>query len=439
MHNNLTITYVPITKLKSAAYNPRTHSQEMLDQLTRSIEQYGCIDPIIANGHAKRKNVVIGGHARLKAARAMGMTTVPVVYLDIPSLAAEKKLNLSLNRIAGDWDWERLKSFDIATLLATGFDADDLDHIWSDVLETAEDDFDVAKELKKIKKPQTKLGDMFQLGPHRLICGDAHDPAVIKRLMKKQAADVIYCDPVYNIKIDYNKGVGGKQQYGGTVNDNKSDHEYELFLSKGLDNALSVAKRDCHIFYYCDQSYVWLVQQLFTKFGLTNRRVCLWIKNGQLPTPNVAFSKCYEPCVYATRGKPYLAKTQLKFNEILNKEIGTGNRISDDILDMLDIWLAKRLSGNEYEHATSKPVTLHEKPLRRCTKPGDVVLDLYLGSGSTLLACQQMKRVCYGVELEPVFCDLIIKRFETHANKQVKKINYARAGCCPGQAPPDVR
>jgi len=420
---NISITYVPIHELKPAAYNPRRHDPEMLKKLERSIKKHGWADPIIANGNHKRKGVVLGGHARLKAAKALGMKKVPVVFLDIPNISAEKKLNLSLNRISGEWDWDKLKSFNVETLLEAGFDAGDLDNIWNEILETEDDGFDIEKELKKIKKPKTKIGDMYQLGQHRLICGDAHDPKVIQKLMSKTKADMVYCDPIYNIQLDYDKGIGGRARYGGKVHDNKSDHEYRLFLSKGLENALSIAKKDCHVFYWCDQKYIWLVQRLFANFGLVNRRVCLWIKNSQNPTPQVAFKKAYEPCVYATRGKPYLSKTQLNLNEILNKEIGTGNRISDNILDLFDIWLAKRLPGKEYEHSTAKPPTLHQKPLRRCTKPGDVVLDLYLGSGSTLISCQQMKRICYGAEIEPVFCDLIIKRFEAYANIKAKKLN----------------
>ena len=422
-NNNISITYVPISQLKDAIYNPRHHDPEMMERLKKSIQQHGWADPIIANGHPKCKGVVIGGHARIKIAKELGMKKVPVVFLEIANVEIEKKLNLSLNRISGDWDWEKLKSFDVETLLETGFDAGDLDNIWSDVLETENDDFNVEQELNKIKKPKTKLGDLYSLGPHRLICGDAHDSSVIEKLMGKVKADMVYCDPIYNLNLDYNAGIGGNARYGGTVNDNKSDHEYELFLTKGLENALLVAKKDCHVFYWCDQKYIWLVQQLFAKFGLVNKRVCLWIKNSQNPTPQVAFNKCYEPCVYSCKGKPYLSKTQLNLNEILNKEIGTGNRISDDILDLFDIWLAKRLAGNQYEHSTAKPTTLHEKPLRRCTKPGDTILDLYLGSGSTLISCHQMKRICYGAEIEPIFCDLIIKRFESYAKIKAKKLN----------------
>ena len=173
---------------------------------------------------------------------------------------------------------------------------------------------------------------------------------------------------------------------------------------------------------WCDETYIGLIQELYKELGIENKRVCLWIKNNQNPTPQVAFNKAYESCVYGTKGKPYLNKNIHNFNEVLNKEIGTGNRLLDDIEDYLNIWLVKRLPSNLYEHPTEKPVTLHEKPLRRCTKPGDKILDLFGGSGSTLIACQQMKRTAYLVEIEPIFCDLIIRRFEKFTNEKAKKI-----------------
>ena len=173
--------------------------------------------------------------------------------------------------------------------------------------------------------------------------------------------------------------------------------------------SLSVAKKDLHIFYWSDQRYIWLMQTLYQELGISNKRVCLWVKNGHNPTPTSAFNKCYEPCTYGTKGSPYLSTDKQNLNEVLNKEIGTGNEMLDQIGD---IWAVKRLSGKEYEHATSKPPKLHEKAILRCTRPGDVILDSFLGSGSTLIAGEQLKRRVYGIELEPVFCDLVIKRWE---------------------------
>lgn len=423
MNKDITIVEVPINELQQANYNPRKISDEALSQLKESIKRFQMVDPIIVNSALKRKNIVIGGHQRLRAAKELGHKTVPVVYVNIPNVEKEKELNLRLNRNTGEWDFSKLKSFDMSTLLNIGFDENDLSYIWDENLETDDDGFDVEKELAKITKPKTKLGDLYQLGAHRLICGDSTDPEVLKKLIGKDMVSMIYSDPVYNIGVDYNKGIGGKKSYGGEVNDKRSPNEYRSFLKKGMEAALSVTKDDVHIFYWNDESQIGLIQSLFDELGITNRRVCMWIKNGHNPTPGVAFNKCYEPCIYGTRGKPHLAKGMDSLNEVFNKELTTGNRLIDDILDLLNIWLVKRMAGQDYQHATAKPPTLHEKAIRRCTRPGDLILDSFGGSGSTLIAAEQLKRHSALVELEPVFCDLIVKRYENLTHTKAKKLN----------------
>ena len=270
------------------------------------------------------------------------------------------------------------------------------------------------------------MGDIYALGPHRLACIDSLDQASVKRLVGKKKIDMIYCDPIYNLGIKglYNKGIGGKASYGGHVDHCKSDSEYREFLKRSMENALSVAKPDCHAFYFCDQKYIGMIQSLFTELGLDNRRVCLWLKGPANPTPGIAFGKSYEPCIYATRNKPYIAPTGFNFAEVLNKELGpSGNKLLDDVLDSLDIWLARRVAGTEYEHPTQKPITLHERPIKRCTRPGGTILDLFGGSGSTLLAADALKRVCFMADCEPIFIDLIIKRYEQTTNIKARKIN----------------
>lgn len=418
------IEKVNITLLKPALYNPRVMSAKQEADLTASIKQFGMVDPIIVNANKERKNIVIGGHQRLKIARKLGYKEVPVIYLNL-SEEKEKILNLRLNKNTGSWNFELLKNFEIGTLLDVGFDTEEIGMVWNDVLEIEDDEFDEDKELAKIKTTNIKSGDLFALGSHRLLCSDSTNQKSIKKLMDAEKAAMAYCDPPYNISLDYNKGLGGKKDYGGHVNDAKSDSEYKEFLRKTIANAITASQPDSHFFYYCDQKYIGMLQSLYTELGIKNQRVCLWIKNGFNATPQVAFNKCYEPCIYGIKGKPYLAPIN-NLNEILNKEIGTGNRTIDDILDSLDIWLAKRLPGQDYEHPTSKPPTLHEKALRRCTKINDIVLDLFGGSGSTLIACEQLKRRAYLVEAEPVFCQLIINRFEKLTGVKAKLINKSK-------------
>lgn len=170
---------------------------------------------------------------------------------------------------------------------------------------------------------------------------------------------------------------------------------------------------------------IWLIQGLYRELGIQNKRVCLWLKNSQNPVPGVAFNKCYEPCTYGLRGKkPYIAKNIQNLNEVMNKEITTGNNLLEETLDHLDVWMVKRLSGKDYTHATSKPPKLHEKAIRRCTRPGDIILDSFLGSASTLVAAEQLKRRVFGVELEPAFCDLAIKRYESLTKNKIKVIKH---------------
>jgi DNA modification methylase len=421
--NKLTIHHIPINDLRPAKYNPRRWDEQATSQLKQSLKKFGFVDPIIANGAIKRHNVIIGGHFRWAVAKELGIKKVPVVYVNIPNLAKEKELNLRLNRNTGEFNLELLKKFDVELLLDVGFDDSDLENIWNDVLETEDDNYDSQEKLTQIKTAKTKPGDIYTLGQHRLICGDATDIKVVKKLARARSVNMIYCDPPYNIKLDYQSGISTKGKYGvSPTKDNMPDEHYRNFLKNSLLNALSVSRKDCHVFYWCDEKYIGMLQDLYREHNVNPLRVCLWIKNNFNMTPQVAFNKVYEPCVYGTIGRPYLAKKSTSLNEVMNKEVGTGNRALDDILDLIDIWLVKRKSAKDYTHPTEKPPTLHEKAIRRCTKPGDTILDLFGGSGSTLVACEQMKRKCLIYEKEPIFCDLIIDRFQSLTSLKAKKL-----------------
>lgn len=420
---NINVQHVNIRALVNAVYNPRKISDTSLSQLKESIDRFGMVDPIIVNSAFNRMNVVIGGHMRLKAAQSLGHETVPVVYVNIDDIEKEKELNIRLNKNTGEWDIEKLKDFPTDFLFDAGFTNEELTEFWTKELETEEEDFDIEKELEEIKVPITKLGDIIELGSHRLICGDSTDPEVLKKLFGDERASMIYSDPVYNIKIDYDKGIGGKQSYGGSVHDDRTYSEYKEFIRKSLECALAVTSENSHVFYWCDQAYIGLFQELYREHDISNKRVCLWIKNGQNPTPQIAFNKCYEPCVYGTRGKPFLADIQ-DLNEVMNKETTTGNSLLDEISD---IWAVKRLAGQDYEHATSKPPALHEKAILRCTRVNDIILDSFSGSASTMIAAEQLKRRVFAVELEPAFCDLAIRRYEKMTGSKAQIITSNEA------------
>jgi DNA modification methylase len=402
--------------------NPRTLSDKQREDLEASITKFNLVEIPAIN----TDNTIIAGHARLKIMQLLdrGKEEIDV---RVPSRKLTKKefeeYLLRSNKNTGSWDYELLKEFDTEFLLDIGFDDADLSNIWDDVLELEDDEFDEEKELEKAKDTDIKTGNYFQLGSHRLICGDSTDEKVVKTLLGEQKVQMVYCDSPYNIDLDYNKGIGGKANYGGDVDDKKTNAEFKTFLHDAMSTALSVSDKDTHHFWYCDQKYVGMLQTLYEELGIAYKRTCLWVKNGINPTPQVAFSKLYEPCVYGVTGKPYLSEKHTKFAEILNKDIGIGNATIDDITDMVDIWLAKREAGDDYQHPTQKPITLHERPLNRCTKIGHNVLDLFGGSGSTLIACEQMKRNAFLVEMNPVFCQLIINRYESFSGNKATKLN----------------
>ena len=398
-----------VKDLKPWKDNPRKISRDALEKLKERIIARGFHDVIKIDVD----NTILSGNQRKKVLEELGIKEVAVLF---PSRALTEEertwVALESNHNDGEWDFEKLKDFNLNTLLDIGFDSESLNDIWSKTIEVEDDDFDEEAELKEIKIPKTKLGDLIILGNHKLICGSCRDSSVLKKLFGDEKPSMIYSDPPYNINLDYNKGIGGKKNYGGNVVDNRSYAEYKQFLGESIINALLVSEPNTHVFYWSDQTYIGLIQELYRELGVENKRVCLWIKNGFNPTPGVAFNICYEPCTYGIRGKPYISPDTQNLNEVMNREMTTGNEMTDQINDFLEIWTEKRLAGHKMEHATSKPPQLHQKAIRRCTKPGDIILDSFGGSGSTLIAAEQLKRRAFLVELEPIFCDLIIRRFE---------------------------
>lgn len=408
-----------VNDLISQEINPRKMSDKQVSDLTRSIKKYNLVEiPAL-----DLDGTILAGHQRVRILKLLGRGD-ELIDCRIPNRKLSKKeadeYLIASNAISGDWDFDLLKEFEIGTLEFAGFDPIQLSEIFDKDKEVIEEDFDVEEEKKKIKNPKTKLGDLITLGSHRILCGDATNKENLKRLFGKDKASIIYSDPVYNLKggVDYSSGVGGQQDYGGNVNDTRTYDEYKKFLKDSMEAALAVCHEDIHAFYYTDQTYIGVVQELYRSLGIENKRVCIWLKNSQNCVPKVFCNKAYEPAVYGVRGKPYLAESITDLTEILNKEFGTGNELLEQVDDFLEIWTAKRLSAKSYEHATSKPPQLHEKAIKRCTKIGDIILDSFLGSGSTLIAGETLGRRVYGTELEPVFCDLIVRRWEKLTGKK---------------------
>lgn len=395
--------------------NPRSISTARFSKLVKRIKDRGFHSSIVID----IDNTILSGNQRKEALLHLGIKEVNVLVPNRKLTAEEKnKIALESNLNDGEWNFDALKLFELDTLLDVGFDQIELSKFWDEDKDVKEDKFDIEKELKKIINPKTKLGDVIHLGNHKIICGDSTKQETLTKLFGSEKASMIYSDPVYNININYDGGIGGKQDYGGNVNDTRTFEEYKTFISDSLKSALNVSHDSTHCFYYCDQVFIGLIQEVYRLLGINNKRVCLWLKNSQNPVPKVFCNKAYEPAVYGVRGKPYLSESITDLNEVMNKEFGTGNELISQVDAFLEIWTAKRLASKDYEHATSKPITLHEKAIKRCTKPNDIILDSFLGSGSTLLAGEQLGRRVYGCELEPRFCDLIVKRYELLTGKK---------------------
>jgi len=241
----LKTVYVGVDELKPAEYNPRKWSKKATGDLKESIKRFGLVDPMICNSAPNRKNVVIGGHFRLHVAKMLGHTNVPVVYVNLTDVEKEKELNLRLNKNTGEFGLELLKQFNHDLLLDVGFSSTELTDLFSKLNGVKDDSGENTKPT-----PKVKIGDLYQLGKHRLYCGDSTNPDHVKKLMNGDRADVIYSDMPYNISLDYDKGFGKKSKYGGTINDSKSVGEYSSFVNMTISNALQNAKRDTHFFWY---------------------------------------------------------------------------------------------------------------------------------------------------------------------------------------------
>jgi len=407
-----------VDELIPQTINPRTISDKQMSDLKKSLKKFGLAEIPAIDTDGK----ILAGHQRIKALQLLGRGSekidVRIPNRKLTKVEADQYL-ISSNKLGGDWDIETLKSFNLDILSEAGFSDVELSEFWDKDLSTEDDEFDEAKELKAIKKTDIKLGDLLILGKHKLLCSDCTDPQAIQKLFGNDRTNMIYSDPPYNIKLDYDKGVGNKSNYGGKVDDNKSPEQYKTFIRQTLEAALAVSTKDTHVFYWADEAWIWIFQTLYNDLLIKNRRLNIWLKNNASPTPTVAFNKVMEVCIYGTLGSPYLSKQTQNATEVMNKELGTGNQLLEDLSN---VWMAKRLKSSEITHPTSKPPSLHEKAIKRCTKPNDIILDSFAGSGSTLICAEALKRRVYTIEQNPIFCEVVRRRYEKLTGKKVEII-----------------
>ena len=372
--------------LLPADYNPRKDlkpGDAEYEKLKRSLETFGYVEPVIWN---KTTGRVVGGHQRLKVLMDMGMAEIQCVVVEL-SEEKEKALNIALNKISGEWDNNKLalliadlqgEDFDVSL---TGFEPAEIDALFKDTLKDGikEDNFNVEEELKK--PVITKTGDVWTLGRHRLICGDSTKAETFEILMNGVKANLVITDPPYNVNYE---GSAGKIK-----NDNMAKDAFYAFLLDAFKNAESIMADDASIYVFHADTEGLNFRKAFEDAGFYLSGCCIW-KKQSLVLGRSPYQWQHEPVLYGWKKK---GKHQWY----------TGRKEST-------IWEFDKPKKNG-EHPTMKPIPLVAYPIMNSTMTNGVVVDLFGGSGSTLIACEQTDRICYTAELDEKFCDVIVKRY----------------------------
>ena len=383
---DINIQYYKANDLIMAEYNPRQLTKDQYTQLKDSLTRFGLVDPLIVNKHKSRKNILVGGHQRLKIAKEMGMEKIPCVEVDLP-LDQEKELNIRLNKNVGEWDYESLANyFDVSELMEWGFSNDELQFYEDEPGQGLTDDDDIPE----VEEAITKQGDIWLLGEHRVLCGDATKKEDVEILMEGNKADMVYTDPPYG--VGYEGGSKKREKL-------KDDHIGTDIYSKVVPVIAEYCKGACYT-WYADTKPLDLYKSV-GQYGDIHSLI-IWVKNNSTFNMSIHYKQKHEPCLY---WKPK--------NTSLNWEGGS----KEDT-----VWEFDRESKNEF-HPTQKPVALGVKAISN--HKADKVLDLFLGSGSTLIACEKTNRKCYGMEIDPHYCDVIVKRWEEYTGNKAERVERA--------------
>ncbi len=439
-HEQLKIQSIAIGKLKPALYNPRKWSEEAIEQLTESIRGFGMVDPILVNGAEGRKNIVIGGHFRLRVAKDLGYKMVPVVYLDIPDEAKEKELNLRLNRNLGDWDYKLLAEFDQTVLSDIGFSSEELDDIF-DLDPDTDEQFNLQKELEKldIASVEVRKGDVYLLGESRLMCGDSTIEADMQKLMNGQKADMCMTDPPYILDYLHAKrhgkpteGFGSKKNRRYLETDILPDNFTELWMANIAQNAkpdfsiicyenwknLRVIWSEMEKYWKIKNMIVWHLPNRHQGFAakykfFSKHDIAMVGSSGEVPynhdeEPD-GLQEEYETALYAIGGKP-----QWEGYEGGKKYQPT---------DFIDYQASDEKSSGQGVIFGTKPIEILIPYIKVLTKRGDLVVEPFCGSGSTLIASTKLKRRCYIMEKSPTYAEVALKRWENLTGQKRVKVD----------------
>lgn len=441
--NPIQIQHVSIDILKSADYNPRKWSETATAQLKQSLESFGLVDPFVVNSAPGRENIVIGGHFRLKVAKELGFTTVPVVYVNIPELEREKELNLRLNKNLGEWDFELLKDFDQTILANIGFSSEELDTIF-DIDVDSPEKFDLQKELAKLNigEIEMKTGEVYQLGESRLMIGDSTVTADMQKLMGGDKADLCLTDPPYILDYLHGKTKHGKATEGfGYKRDRKYLMTDELppdFTENWMANVAEAQAKNFSIIVYENWKNIpviwgemakrWKIKNMIV-WHIPNRHQGFSAKYKFFSKHDIAMvgaskdtdveynheaetdglQEQYETALYAISGKPQW------------EGYDKGKKYQPT--DFIEFNASDEKSSGQSIIFGTKPLEILIPYIKVLTKRDDIVLEPFGGSGSTLMAATKMKRRCRIMEKCPTYAEVIRKRWEKLTGLKAERIS----------------
>ncbi|UVI28180.1 DNA modification methylase [Paenibacillus spongiae] len=402
--------------LKPNEWNPNTMEDHIFHSLVESIRRYGVLQPILVRSDL----TIIKGEKRWKAAQIAGIEEMICVIVQSSEEEA-KLLNISLSHLRGKTDEELLASlvtelslhFHIDDLSNhTGYSVDELNRIIEELpndisvpVLVEDDGFDVNKALDTIREPITKRGDVWALGRHILMCGDSTSINDVQRLLGSNKASLVVTDPPYNVAFESDSARLQEDGRGSIMNDNMTANEFDNFLCMVFSNYASIMDPKAAIYVFHASSYQRAFENAMNAFGIRVRTQCVWVKNAS----SFGFAQYkfkHEPVFYGhLKGKSPAWYGDRKQTTIWR----AGLPIEDPSPET--VWEVSRGDVNKYVHPTQKPLDLLAIPIGNSSKGGDIVVDLFGGSGSTLMTCEQMGRTCFTMELDPIFCDVILKRF----------------------------
>ena len=387
------IVKININDLKPYKNNAKIHTKEQIEQIKRSIKEFGMNDPIAVWG---KENLIVEGHGRLEALKQLGYTEVDCIRLDHLTDEERKAYTLAHNKLTMNTDFDfdilddELASIEDIDMSDFGFDLDFKD----EEKEVIEDDFDIDANIPE--EPKAKYGDIYQLGKHRLMCGDSTKEEDVKKLCNDNLIDLFLTDPPYN--VDYT----GKTADALKIdNDKMKDSDFRVFLKEAFKNADNVMKPGACFYIWHADSEGYNFRGACFDIDWKVRQCLIWRKNS-LVIGRQDYQWQHEPCLYGWKeGASHLWASDRKQTTILDFDRPTKSA----------------------EHPTMKPIKLFEYQIKNNTKGNDIVLDLFMGSGTTIMACEQSNRIAYGMELDPRYVDVIIKRWENFTGDKVIKLN----------------